>query len=409
MCIICECNKSLTKTEFHECWTSNTHGAGFAWHKDGKNHYIKGFMDEDKAWAAYQDVPVPHVAHFRLASAGGVHADLTHPFIVSMESPISKEWDGAEPLIFHNGTISDWKQMLFSLSLRLGHLPPGEMSDTRVVAMAVGIMGESALNFFGYSKFAMIDSAGVIFRYGTWEKDGENWYTNSGYKTVRYSRAVYGYGGDDYGYGNGVTYWDKGDKDSDIALHLRNCLNCKMYCGVKESNAFNVPVKWGCKTKGDMHNTMKCAEWAEKRGPGRPKNKDKKSKMEREIPKQLAGVNGTATTVGQVALPFDRSIARGKYNCEGCSLYEGNMKCQKRAQPMNNLNRCADWVQSAEYPVTTTNLQGVKKEYHTCFDCVSYLGDMVCEKCPTRKMNNISVCAGFRKEVEVQTHFNGIM
>lgn len=339
MCIICECNTKLTKDEFHECFISNSHGAGFAWHADGMNHYIKGFMTEATAWEAYQSVPVPHVAHFRLASAGGIHPDLTHPFIVSEDSPIQLTWDGAESLVFHNGTILDWKEMLFAVCMRMGYMPAGEMSDTRFVAMAMSVLGGDAMRFFSSSKFAVMDEDGVITRYGVWEKDGSNWYSNSGYKTRSYvytrsDWAGMGYDGTEAAYygSAGRSYWPS--TDSIIPYADRDCLNCKFYL-----------TDLKCKKKGEMHNTNKCGDWAEKRGRGRPKSietiakeraKERAKELEskRTLPAQLAG------TGGQTSLALTSSSLKGR-TCLTCDLYEGDMHCKKRPEKMVNINPCA--------------------------------------------------------------------
>jgi hypothetical protein len=326
MCIICECNTRLTREEFNSCFTSNSHGAGFAWRADNINHYIKGFMERDAAWEAYQNVPVPHVAHFRLASAGGVCPALTHPFIVSMESPVKLSWDGPEALLFHNGTISGWKDMLFSLALQIG-LPDGDMSDTRFVAMAmsVPILGDRALNFFHGGKFAMLDTAGTIQRIGMWEQHEGNWYSNSGYQSRTYVSTArdwpayargYGYGG--YGAAD----------DEDIPVARQFCYNCKH----KKNVAIAGEFIGRCAPEGNLTNNNRCVEWEVKRGPGRPKKKGR-GKGKGAEPEQ-------GTLILSAATP---GAVKASRSCHNCTKYLGELKCSLREYRMVNTYECAKW------------------------------------------------------------------
>jgi hypothetical protein len=366
MCIICECNVKLTHEEFDSCFIGNSHGAGFAWRgNDGMNHYKKGFMDKGSAWEAYQDVPIPHIAHFRLASAGGVSEELTHPFIVSKESPLPLTWGGKEALVFHNGTISDWRVMLFGLSLYTG-LPTGGMSDTRFVAMALSTekLGIDALCFFISSKFGMLDTDGKIYRYGTWEQDGENWYSNGGYKRAVYvSSAPYVYTGSRWGspYGG---YSEYGDDDLDaISVPDRSCLNCRSF---KESS-HPVVVPIGTCAGKSLVNILKCVEWAQKRKPGRPRSKRKAEREARKAEEKLRKLEGKPDAnsnweerkdvrdvrLSQPALPFNRST-EPYTSCLNCNDYLGQNRCVGKEYPMANLVSCTRWklFKSNSLPVT---------------------------------------------------------
>lgn len=337
MCIICHCTVPLTRDEFKECFKSNHHGAGFAWHSGGTNNYVKGFMDEEKAWEVYVNIPVPHIAHFRLASAGGVNENLTHPFRVTQDSPISLEYSGDDELLFHNGTITDWKLMLFSLCLNLGHLPSGEMSDTRVMAMAMAQMGDDALAFASASKFALLGVDGTITRYGEWQENAGNWYTNSGYKSSPRTYINYSdYGSANqyplaYTRGRQVYYqgqWhDMSDYDKKSGQFIpyadRTCENCRLYRGNKK-----------CKKRGKMQNTIKCADWEAKRGRGRPrkdKPADKNSKPAKE--EDRLSPNGNTPPVASKS-------------CLVCKHYEGAYHCGlpgRIGKDMVNLVACNDF------------------------------------------------------------------
>lgn len=343
MCVICHCVKPLERDEFDACFRSNKDGAGFGWHdaETGKNMYIKGFMDVDQAWEAYQNVPVPHIAHFRLASAGGVEALLTHPFIISPDSPLSLSWQGAEGMVFHNGTISDWKVMLFSLCSQLGHMPEGSMSDTRFVAMAMARMGEDALCFFTSSKFATIDRMGTITKYGSWEQDGDNWYTNSSYKRTAYSSSglgvvVYGSGWDSY-YQQG-TMWKEDEKDRNfVPFSQRTCMNCRMYGGFKKK-------KHHCTEKGELKDLHKCAHWEGKRKRGRPRKNKKDDAKEIE-----SGGTRPINQSNPIDSTFNKDSDDYRQSCMTCENYNGQYKCRLLTNVMTNLRGCPNWKKERGY------------------------------------------------------------
>lgn len=212
MCVIAVCEKglSLDKGKFHACFSSNSHGAGFAWIRKEKLAWHKGFMKADEAWDFYQTISGnAHVAHFRLSSAGGISPELTHPFIVSSGSPIEMEGASKGRLLFHNGTISGWKDMLFSLALHHGSIPEGEMSDTRVMAMAVSTLGDKILDSGKY----VIASSKEFMMYGSWVEHENIHYTNASYETRTYERYRENY--------NVGTYGKKPIVQTEIPFQLR--------------------------------------------------------------------------------------------------------------------------------------------------------------------------------------------
>ena len=100
MCVIAACEKRpMTKDEFQNCFDSNSHGCGFAWRENGLVRMEKGFMDLESAWNFYETIKniLPHVAHFRIRTAGDVCQQLTHPFIVSDCSPLILSYTGKNP------------------------------------------------------------------------------------------------------------------------------------------------------------------------------------------------------------------------------------------------------------------------------------------------------------------------
>lgn len=193
MCVIaiCEQGLKLDNQTFRDCFSSNHHGAGFAWMQDGDLCWSKGYMDSKSAWKKYKTIcEFPHIAHFRLSSAGGICEELTHPFLITDDSPIEMEGRGQNRLLFHNGTISGWQNMLMMISFSNKKCPEGKMSDTRVMAMAVSILGESMLDSSKY----IIATPTEFTTYGNWEKSEGIYYSNLFFKrsTYRYETSSYG-------------------------------------------------------------------------------------------------------------------------------------------------------------------------------------------------------------------------
>ena len=183
MCVICVMNnRRLTKREFKRAFDKNPHGFGLAYEQDGKVIAHKGFMKMKHAWTAYHDVPIPHVAHFRIASAGGVCPELTHPFEISNESVIQFDYKGTNPVLFHNGTIGDWKSMLITAIMQTGRVPTKPMSDSRAMAIILSLTGKDLIDLMGFpGKFAIVSSSGIS-TIGDFIDDGGNLFSNATYK-----------------------------------------------------------------------------------------------------------------------------------------------------------------------------------------------------------------------------------
>lgn len=191
MCIIATAEKrKLTYEEIKHCFLTNPNGAGLAWSKGGKNYFKKGLMTLETFWEFYKCLKVlPHVAHFRIATSGGVNQELTHPFEVSINSPISLEGSSKHPLLFHNGIITDWKERFLQWTPEIIRelrrrkmapiLPDGPWSDTRTVAIITAYSGISVLNFIS-GKFVVINN-NIIKTYGEFETAKGIHFSNSGY------------------------------------------------------------------------------------------------------------------------------------------------------------------------------------------------------------------------------------
>lgn len=204
MCIIAICEKrKLTEQEFMSCWKSNSHGFGYAYWTGEEVIMKKGIMDMKEAWAAYQPVPVPHIAHFRIASAGEVCPELTHPFLCTPKSGLVLEHHGTAPVLFHNGTVSEWRSLLLNAIFQTKVIPTGAMSDSRAMAVAVSVLGGGILTMYASHKWVLVVKDGFI-KVGDWiEAEGGVLFSNGGFRSYTETAVT-----QSWAYGQGVrSYW----------------------------------------------------------------------------------------------------------------------------------------------------------------------------------------------------------
>jgi hypothetical protein len=156
-----------------------------ACHQDDGIRIVKGIMKKDKARAIYENIPpgVAHVLHFRISTAGSVCPELTHPFIISKDSPIVLEGKTKREVLFHNGMISDWENLYVSYCVaKKKKIEMSKvMSDTRFAAMMVSEVGEEYLPYAG-GRFVKMQPDGKTFYWGDFEKEKGVLFSNNGYK-----------------------------------------------------------------------------------------------------------------------------------------------------------------------------------------------------------------------------------
>jgi len=189
MCLLVVCNtRKMTEKEIEGAWRSNKDGAGFAFVDGNGNHcYLKGFMKLEDFKAAYEHMDTrPHIVHFRQASSGGVSPEMTHPFECTPESELRLKYVGKNPVLFHNGVLSSWEEMLWEWHVHAQkRVPPGRFSDTRALALMLATIGQDALHFVN-GKFAVLEN-GKISMYGAFEHDEGAYFSNSNYKWGSYT------------------------------------------------------------------------------------------------------------------------------------------------------------------------------------------------------------------------------
>lgn len=154
-------------------------------------------MNRTTAWNFYAKFPNgPHVVHFRMGTSGAMSPQLTHPFIATKESELPLKHSGNDSLLFHNGVVTRWRELCYRHNIEIDD----NMSDTRALAMMVGIYGPSVINKFGAGgRFILLEN-GVARLFGKFIYDTGVYFSNDYYK---WSRDDYWY---NYKYTNKKTY-----------------------------------------------------------------------------------------------------------------------------------------------------------------------------------------------------------
>lgn len=203
MCIICVSDygvKQPTKTTMQNMWTSNPHGAGFMFYRDGKVHVRKGFMKFNDFWDAVSSEKFTAtdvvVYHFRISTQGGVNPEMTQPFFFTEDIVKTKELEAETKLgIAHNGIIpmtSNGDKVYSDTAQFVAEYLPLIIRNTKDIdnKRKLDIIRE-VIN----SKMVFLDSRGKVTLVGDFvtEKDGLV-YSNKTYKPA-YERYQYTYKG----------------------------------------------------------------------------------------------------------------------------------------------------------------------------------------------------------------------
>lgn len=177
--IVCKQGARLTNAQIENGWSSNYHGGGFAFVKDGKVEIVKGLMtlatmkEKYQEYAEQYSTESPFLVHLRISTSGGVTAANTHPF------PIK---GGA---MIHNG-------MMFTPSGARAGDYKDRKSDTRVFAEALHDVLE--LEYLKKAEKRILQAVGsynkLCFLYdnkdflilnegdGFWNDDNTIWFSN---------------------------------------------------------------------------------------------------------------------------------------------------------------------------------------------------------------------------------------
>lgn len=196
MCVIAVCQtRGMTDREIRDAFDMNDDGAGFAWSDENNNlNFRKGFMRAADILSAYKELgmrkKLPHVVHFRNATSAVV-PELTHPYIVSENSEVLDDeheplitYSGTSPLLFHNGVLGNWRsEMLDFFMTNKLHVPDGQWSDTRFMAILCHHLGKNVLGMLSAGKFVFMTND-IIDVIGDFTNDNGILYSNLSYKKV---------------------------------------------------------------------------------------------------------------------------------------------------------------------------------------------------------------------------------
>lgn len=135
-----------------KAWARNNDGAGMAWRVDeGKNakvRWLKGMSLQD-VLDRIETTPRPYILHFRAASCGPAIPELTHPFPVQKDVPLSLEGETEGVVFFHNGTWNAYDDRAIEETIHNNRqTPDGPWSDSRVIAWLSAFHGKSFAQFF---------------------------------------------------------------------------------------------------------------------------------------------------------------------------------------------------------------------------------------------------------------------
>ncbi len=146
MCVIAIAQTKRPSEEMiRKMWRHNDDGFGIAYRApltQGKNKgklgvfWQKGVEKLENAIKLCNEVPLPYVAHFRIASQGGIDPNLTHPFPVDTDVSLALKGQTLGSVLFHNGDWTGWRHQIL---IPGRPLPKGDkMSDTRAMFALYG-------------------------------------------------------------------------------------------------------------------------------------------------------------------------------------------------------------------------------------------------------------------------------
>lgn len=208
MCVIITSKSGLPTSDLlKKAELINPDGGGVAWVEDYKVLFKKGITATEIEDLRDRIGKSPCLAHFRIATAGGVSKELCHPFPMDVGAPLHLEGASKNGVFMHNGHVRDWEEILVD-SLGKAIFPKGNWSDSRAIAHMAGIYGPSVLTFYSAGqKFASLTPDGVINRYGSgWCEEGDYFTSNRMWQFNHTSRHWAGYTWDEEDYEDA---WEK--------------------------------------------------------------------------------------------------------------------------------------------------------------------------------------------------------
>lgn len=161
----------LTKEEAHQCWKTNPHGAGFAFHNEEGLH-VQKYMEWNQFWPAFESARSKHrgsdfLLHFRVGTHGLNDITNVHPFKIA-----------DDVVMAHNGVIHqvpDYGDGRSDTRVFIDEVLPELTSDWYKKPYVREMVGD----FIGWSKLAILYPGGwslVNEASGSWSND--MWFSN---------------------------------------------------------------------------------------------------------------------------------------------------------------------------------------------------------------------------------------
>lgn len=173
MCVIFICeDKRPSEGMVSKAYEWNDQGGGVAW-IDGKSVKWKKGLSEEEMQDACRTLPLPYVAHYRIASSGLKVPELCHPFPLHRDVSTGLEGRTTKGVMFHNGTWVKWKEWSMEALVRKNlQMPDGLWNDTRAMAWMAALYGVPILELID-EKAAVVTPEGIQFFGKGWStKDG---------------------------------------------------------------------------------------------------------------------------------------------------------------------------------------------------------------------------------------------
>lgn len=192
MCVIMlVAEKRPSEEMIEKAWETNDDGGGVAWRSKGEVIWRKGLNLEGMK-TFMRTAPLPYVAHFRIASSGGVREDLTHPFPIDVTAPLELEGRTKGRVLFHNGHWHDWQTKCLEAAVSgNAPIPMGAWSDSRGMAWLCSLYGPGILEFINGQRFVVFGPNDVNVIGSTWTKVDDVWCSNDLFVNRRVKTAGY--------------------------------------------------------------------------------------------------------------------------------------------------------------------------------------------------------------------------
>jgi hypothetical protein len=171
MCVIVSVeHEDLRPSEamIRKMWDRNPDGGGLAWREEraeGGSEIVEVVWQKGLGLGEMLEImptlPLPYIAHFRIATSGEKIKEHTHPFPVDARSTLALEGRTRGRVFFHNGTWKDWEDRVLRAAEIVRkdgiEIPDGKWSDSRAMAWLASIYSPGFLNILATTQ------KGVLF------------------------------------------------------------------------------------------------------------------------------------------------------------------------------------------------------------------------------------------------------